>query len=227
MTGRDRCDATIPTSPLPELLATKLRAYGERDKGRDLFDLWWANTKMPLDLDQMVHIYGIYMANQRKAPDSAPQMRQETAAKHERGTFAEVMPLPASSVSYDAEVAAWRFDGEVIRRLRNDDGTRLFASASAPRRCWAARTGAESLDVRRVRGLRIRKLRRSKAVPIETASSGSGIARRSSPRTRTGSSAWRDPRPLLIHSRAARSTICGSRLDTSTTTPRGLGRIAR
>lgn len=51
----------IPTHSLDELLATKLRAYTQRDKGRDLFDLWWAKEHATVDPAEVVRLYCVYV----------------------------------------------------------------------------------------------------------------------------------------------------------------------
>ena len=68
----------VPTHSLDELLSTKLRAYTQRDKGRDLFDLWWANEHEAVDSAEVVRLYGVYVTNQGRTPDSAPELRTKT-----------------------------------------------------------------------------------------------------------------------------------------------------
>lgn len=51
----------ITTYPLDELLGTKLRALYQRKKGRDLFDLYYANQHAKLDYDRIIHCYNEYM----------------------------------------------------------------------------------------------------------------------------------------------------------------------
>lgn len=54
-----RCEIT--TYYLDELLGTKLRALYQRKKGRDLFDLYYADQNTELDYDKIVHCYIEYM----------------------------------------------------------------------------------------------------------------------------------------------------------------------
>ncbi|MBR07671.1 MAG: nucleotidyltransferase [Rickettsiales bacterium] len=51
----------ITTYHLDELLGTKLRALYQRKKGRDLFDLYYANQNAKLDFDRIIHCYNKYM----------------------------------------------------------------------------------------------------------------------------------------------------------------------
>ena len=54
--------ADIPTFSPEEMLATKLRALLQRNKGRDLYDLARGlATLEPLDVDRVVEIFGCYM----------------------------------------------------------------------------------------------------------------------------------------------------------------------
>lgn len=122
-----RGSVEIPTHTLNELLATKLRAFCQRDKGRDLFDLWWSHKNAELDPDEIVRLFHDYMARGGDVVDSAPELRAKTAAKQARGIFEEVGPLLRTGVDYDAAVAVEWFEATIIARLRNDDGTRLFA----------------------------------------------------------------------------------------------------
>jgi len=122
----------LPTHSIDELLATKLRAFTQRDKGRDLFDLWWAKEHGTVDPAEVVRLYGVYMEKHGGTPDSAPELRAKTVAKAERGIFEEVRPILRTGVVYDAPSALKWFEAEIIARLRNDDGARVFArSASA------------------------------------------------------------------------------------------------
>lgn len=54
-----KCDIT--TYHLDELLGTKLRALYQRKKGRDLFDLYYADQNANLDYDRIIHCYNEYM----------------------------------------------------------------------------------------------------------------------------------------------------------------------
>jgi len=52
----------ITTYPLEELIGTKLRALYQRSKGRDLFDLYQALTKVEdLDIEKVISCYNRYM----------------------------------------------------------------------------------------------------------------------------------------------------------------------
>jgi predicted nucleotidyltransferase component of viral defense system len=98
----------IPTYSLEELLGTKVRALYQRKKGRDLFDLWWANTDRELDLEGVAVHFRRYMAEEGSDVPSAAQLRANLDAKAAAGVFEEVRPLLRTDVAYDAaEALAW------------------------------------------------------------------------------------------------------------------------
>ena len=117
----------IPTHSINELLATKLRAFCQRDKGRDLFDLWWSHEKVAIDPAEIVRLFQSYMDHGGDSVDSAPELRAKLVAKQARGIFDEVRPLLRLGIDYRVAAALEWFEAELIGRLRNDDGTRLFA----------------------------------------------------------------------------------------------------
>ncbi len=59
--GWFRGSAEITTYELNELLATKLRALYQRNKGRDLFDLWSASRRAPVDPWRVVECFERYI----------------------------------------------------------------------------------------------------------------------------------------------------------------------
>jgi hypothetical protein len=121
-----RAVSDIPSYSLDELLATKLRAFMQRDKGRDLFDLWCAHTHGTTVPAEIVRLCRVYMTAGGHDLDSAPELRAKTDAKAMKGIFDDVRPLLRDGVAYDpAEALEW-FEEAIIARLRNDDGTRLF-----------------------------------------------------------------------------------------------------
>jgi predicted nucleotidyltransferase component of viral defense system len=77
--------STIIASFSPEeLLATKLRALLQREKGRDLFDLDHALEVLPeLDVERVVELFGKYLANQGQAISRA-EAEQRMLAKFAR-----------------------------------------------------------------------------------------------------------------------------------------------
>lgn len=76
--------ARIATFSAEELLATKLRALLQRDKGRDLFDLDHALTTLPeLDIERIVALFVRYLGQQGQAISRA-EAEQRMLAKFAR-----------------------------------------------------------------------------------------------------------------------------------------------
>ncbi len=73
--------AAVPTFSPEEMLATKLRALLQRDKGRDLYDLAHGlETLERLDEDRVVEVFGRYMARSGR-PISRAQAQERMFAK--------------------------------------------------------------------------------------------------------------------------------------------------
>ena len=107
----------IPTYSLEELLGTKVRALYERKKGRDLFDLWWANTHRELDLDRVAAHFRRYMEREGSDVPTATQLRANLEAKAAAGVFEEVRPLLRRDVAYDAADALTWFKESFVQLL--------------------------------------------------------------------------------------------------------------
>jgi len=73
------------TYELDELIATKLRALHQRRKGRDLFDLWWADQQANPDPGRMVALLREYQAAAGRPMIRASEMRANLAAKRTPG----------------------------------------------------------------------------------------------------------------------------------------------
>ncbi|MFY0653029.1 MAG: nucleotidyl transferase AbiEii/AbiGii toxin family protein [Cyclobacteriaceae bacterium] len=76
-----KCEIT--TYQLEELLGTKLRALYQRKKGRDLFDLFYADQHAEIDWDQVFHCYQEYM---RFVVGKPPTKKQFLLNLKEKGT---------------------------------------------------------------------------------------------------------------------------------------------
>lgn len=73
--------ADIPTFSPEGMLATKLRALLQRNKGRDLYDLAYGLTTLePLDVDRIVALFGYYMESSGTAISRA-QAQERMFAK--------------------------------------------------------------------------------------------------------------------------------------------------
>jgi predicted nucleotidyltransferase component of viral defense system len=74
----------ISTFSVEELLGTKLRALYQRNKGRDLFDLWCATTRLSLDENQIVEAFRHYIGEDEF---TFPQLARNLEAKLEDQDF--------------------------------------------------------------------------------------------------------------------------------------------
>ena len=74
-------ECEITTYQLEEMLATKLRALYQRRKGRDLFDLQYALTHPPLDLQKLLDCYFRHITATGDQPPSYRQFIANMEAK--------------------------------------------------------------------------------------------------------------------------------------------------
>ncbi len=72
-------DAEVQTFDLAELVATKIRALFQRSKGRDLFDLWLAITRLGVTPGDLVACFGPYR------PDGYTARRAELNLREKLG----------------------------------------------------------------------------------------------------------------------------------------------
>lgn len=106
----DSCE--IKTFPIEELLGTKLRALYQRNKGRDLFDLWYANENVNLDITKIIEVFQKYIEF-----SGTPISRTEYMASMERkiadtNFHGDVEGLLRPVIEYDT-LKAW----EIIKKL--------------------------------------------------------------------------------------------------------------
>jgi predicted nucleotidyltransferase component of viral defense system len=97
--------AIVHTYELDELLATKLRALYQRRKGRDLFDLWWANEQAEPDPARIVALLDEYQAAAGRPMIRASELRANLAAKRVPSFLEEARPLLRPGIAYDAAAA--------------------------------------------------------------------------------------------------------------------------
>lgn len=112
--------AEIPTYELEELMGTKLRALYQREKGRDLFDLWLV-LRNRADSDEIVSAFHHYMGDDAF---TYPQLRQNLRAKLDSDEFNAdletlIIDLPQD---YGVTVAADLVMEQLGSRLHNAPG---------------------------------------------------------------------------------------------------------
>ena len=110
--------ADVLTYEPEELLGTKLRALYQRKKGRDLFDLSEALSRLEgLDLEKVVACFVQYMDHEGRRVTRA-EFEDNLAEKVVDDVFlSDVPPLLSLGVSFDAVAALERVRAAFISRL--------------------------------------------------------------------------------------------------------------
>lgn len=112
--------AQILSYQLDELMGTKIRAFYERDKGRDLFDLWYALQQEHFNPKQAVTAFLEYTKKQNKNITRA-LFEMNFAEKLESGLFTQdISPLLAPHIKWDFEKAAVEVFEKIIPLLPGD-----------------------------------------------------------------------------------------------------------
>lgn len=108
----------IITYHLDELLGTKVRALYQRKKGRDLFDLYYADQHAKLDYDKIIHCYNEYMKFVvGKLPTQKEFLLNMGEKKRSKQFSGDMEGLLNPDLKYDQEEAfEWLFD-ELVQRL--------------------------------------------------------------------------------------------------------------
>lgn len=98
--------AKILSYEYDELLGTKIRAFYQRDKGRDLFDLWVALQQKGFDPKRAVTAFIEYTKAENKNITRA-MFEMNFAEKLNAGSFSQdISPLLAPQIQWDFEKAA-------------------------------------------------------------------------------------------------------------------------
>lgn len=96
------------TFAIEELLATKLRAHLQRNKGRDLYDLWYAATQRTLDFAAIFRTFLGYWDATAPRRLTRDQVQQDFDRKKRAGIFGQVAPLLVPGTPYEpGDAAAW------------------------------------------------------------------------------------------------------------------------
>jgi predicted nucleotidyltransferase component of viral defense system len=101
-----------------ELLGTKLRALYQRKKGRDLFDLYHALTKLDLDTDKLIEVYKEYMAFSVDKPPTQKQFLRNMEEKLEDPDFSgDIYALLRPGIEHDQAKAYELVRTELIEKI--------------------------------------------------------------------------------------------------------------
>lgn len=110
--------ADVLTYELEELLGTKLRALYQRKKGRDLFDLSEAPTRLhDLDPEKVVACFTSYLEHDGRRVTRAEFERNVTKKIEDRLFLSDVPPLLARGISFDPAAALERIRDAFISRI--------------------------------------------------------------------------------------------------------------
>lgn len=108
----------LSTFQLEELLGTKLRALYQRNKGRDLFDLYLAFTRANPNPDHVIRCFKEYMAFVVNKPPTQKQFIQNLTLKMDNeGFLGDMVGLLRPGVRYDANAAFEVVIKELIEKL--------------------------------------------------------------------------------------------------------------
>ncbi len=111
--------ANINTYLVDELLGTKLRALYQRKKGRDLFDLYYADQHHKLDYDKLIHCYNEYMKFSVGKPPSQREFMLNLEEKQTSPDFAGDMEgLLRPETEYDQAKAFDWLMNNLITKLK-------------------------------------------------------------------------------------------------------------
>lgn len=105
-------DCSLKTFVIEELLGTKLRALYQRNKGRDLFDLWYANENAQLDTTKIIDAFQKYLANDNLSISSKEFMLNMEEKIKNSDFLGDVAGILRQEVKYDTP-KAW----SVIKKL--------------------------------------------------------------------------------------------------------------
>lgn len=110
---------TIRTYNVNELLGTKLRALYQRPKGRDLFDLYYADQNLELDYDKMIRCYEEYINFSKGKPPTQKQYLLNMEEKEKDPGFAgDIVGLLRGEIEYDQGKAFEWVKENLINRIR-------------------------------------------------------------------------------------------------------------
>lgn len=109
----------IRTYNINELLGTKLRALYQRSKGRDLFDLDYANQNKSIDIQEIVHCFKVYTKfSTGKKPPSQKEILINIEEKELSPDFTgDMEALLRPEVKYNQKAAFQWLKNEVISSI--------------------------------------------------------------------------------------------------------------
>lgn len=111
-------ECTINTYYIEELLGTKLRALYQRRKGRDLFDLDFALTKLDIDISKLIQCYKEYINFSDGASPTSKMFIANMLEKMSDDEFRnDIFTILRPEIEYDNDLAYKKISEEIIRSL--------------------------------------------------------------------------------------------------------------
>jgi len=108
----------IVSYELEELLGTKLRALYQRNKGRDLFDLYYSLINQNPDCDKIIFCFKKYMDLYNGGPMKASELLMNLDAKMQNTDFlGDITALLRPGITYDVNLAYELIKSEIINRI--------------------------------------------------------------------------------------------------------------
>ncbi len=98
----------IKTFTIEELLGTKLRALYQRKKGRDLFDLWYANEKVKPDPEKIIEAFTKYISKENLSITSKDFLDNMEDKIQDKEFIGDISGLLRPGINYNISVA-WAY----------------------------------------------------------------------------------------------------------------------
>ncbi len=111
-------ECMINTYYIEELLGTKLRALYQRRKGRDLFDLDLAVSKLDIDIPKLIQCYKEYINFSDGASPTSKMFVINMEEKMKDDEFRnDIFTILRPEVEYDNDLAYKKISGEIISMI--------------------------------------------------------------------------------------------------------------
>lgn len=101
-------DCLLTTFSVEELLATKLRALYQRSKGRDLFDIYYANQIIKLDFQKIIHAFNQYISEEGLLITQANYISNLSEKMNDQEFSGDIAGLLRPDIEYN-QSAAYNF----------------------------------------------------------------------------------------------------------------------
>jgi predicted nucleotidyltransferase component of viral defense system len=101
-------NSIIKTFTIEELLGTKLRALYQRKKGRDLFDLWYANEKVKPDPEKIIEAFTKYISKESLSITSKDFIDNMEDKLQDKEFIGDISGLLRPGINYNISVA-WAY----------------------------------------------------------------------------------------------------------------------